>query len=46
MNAFIMETLFRYFKTEISNKVKEKNGELIVEFADGKKAQIKLISLV
>lgn len=46
MNAFIMDTLLGYFKTEISNKVKEKNGELIVEFADGKKAKIKLISLI
>lgn len=45
MNAFVMDTLLGYFGAEIENKVQKKNGELIVEFADGKKAKIRLISL-
>lgn len=45
MNTFVMDTLLGYFNAEISNKVQKKNGQLIVELADGKKAKIKLISL-
>lgn len=45
MNTFVMDTLLGYLGAEISNKVQKKNGQLIVELADGKKAKIKLISL-
>lgn len=45
MNTFVMDTLLGYFNAEISNKVQKKNGQLIVELADGKKAKIRLISL-
>lgn len=45
MNTFVMDTLLGYFNAEIENKVQKKNDELIVEFADGKKAKIKLVSL-
>lgn len=46
MNTLVMDSLVGYFNAEISNKVQEKNGELIVEFADGKKAKIQFINLV
>lgn len=45
MDTFVMDTLLGYFNAEIENKVQERNGELIVEFVDGKKAKIRLISL-
>lgn len=46
MEALIMEMLIGYFNAEIENKVQEKNGELIVEFENGKKAKIKFTCLL
>lgn len=44
-NNFVIDTLAESFEEEISNKVKKKNNELIIYFANGNKAKIKAISL-
>lgn len=44
-NNFVIDTLAESFEEEILNKVEKKNNELIIYFANGKKAKIKTISL-